>query len=369
MVDAPRLKRRSYLGPILGFVAFVILPTIAATYYYYFVHADRFVSEFRYSVRGGATMQSASESGLSAGGTSALVYAADSFVLEDYLISVQALEDIERRLPIREMMGKDGGDPIRRYDPDLPSEDLMAFWDRSVNVRYDALTGITTAEISLFTPEDAFQVSQALVDELQLIVNGLSKEARDEMLAYVNGQYELATNDLETARRRMETFRRENRIFSPEDTVSIETSIESDLSTTLSAKRVELRTLRERAANSPQIPILLGEIDALRRQLLDQIESREQGDGQTMASQIAAYQELEESYEFARQTYLDTFNLKQQAETNATLNQAQLVVFVQPRLPQTSIDPDRPLQIGIFFGVIFLVWLSIRIFLAGLKTQ
>lgn len=371
MAGPPKVQRRSYRRPILGFLLFVILPTVAAAAYYYRIHVDRYVSEFRYSVRGGAVTMSSGESGLEGGGaTGAVVFAADSFVLEDYLTSVQAFEDIERRLPLREMLGKDGGDPVRRYDPTFAAEDMTPFWRRAVNVRFDAITGITTAEVSLYAPEDALAVSQALVDELQKIVNGLTKEAREEMLAYVNDQFAIAEANLDAARERIETFRRENRTFSPQQTVSIESQISGDLTSKLTAKRVEMRTLLQRAPNSPRVQSLADEIEALVEQLIVQYESRAEGeDGQTIAGQLSAFQELQERYDIARQTYVNTFQLKQQAEANAALNQAQLVVFVKPRLPTRSIDPNRPLEIGIFFGIVFLGWVAVRVFLAGLATQ
>ena len=58
MAEQTILKKRSFVGPFLGMLLMVGAPTAAAFYYYYFIAVDRFVSEFRYSVRGGAIMLS-----------------------------------------------------------------------------------------------------------------------------------------------------------------------------------------------------------------------------------------------------------------------------------------------------------------------
>ena len=34
-----------------------------------------------------------------------------------------------------------------------------------------------------------------------------------------------------------------------------------------------------------------------------------------------------------------------------------------------STDPNRPLQVGIVFGIAALIWLILRIFIAGIATQ
>ncbi|MEM7268014.1 MAG: hypothetical protein AAF401_02045 [Pseudomonadota bacterium] len=362
MADQIRLKRRSVLGPILGLLVMVGAPTAVAAWYYYTVAVDRYVSEFRYSVRGGA-------SNVEGATTEALVFAADSFVLEDYLVSLQAFEDIEKRLPLREMLSKDGGDPVRRYNPDLPAEDLMPHWERSVDVAFDSVTGITTARISMFSEDDALAVAGALVDELQLIVNGLTKQARDDMVAYLAQEYAKAEAELTTARTALETFRRENKAVSPREQISIDSEIMGELEASLTGKRAQLRTLQEQAPESPQIPILEEEIASLQDQLDQQFGGRAGSGEGAFATNLTEFDQLNTEVGFARENFIRTRQLKQEAEADAALNQAQLVVFVQPRLPTLSTDPDRVTQVAIIAAFAFLIWLAIRIFMASLTTQ
>jgi Capsule polysaccharide export protein len=108
MKSANSIRSRSYLGAVLGFGLMVAAPTALAGLYYHFVAADRYVTEFRYSVRGGAMMQDGGGGGILGGG-GGLIFAGDSFVLEDYLISAQALLDVEQRVPVRDWLAKDGG--------------------------------------------------------------------------------------------------------------------------------------------------------------------------------------------------------------------------------------------------------------------
>ncbi len=368
MAEQMVLKKRSFLGPFLGLLLMVGAPAAMAIYYYYAIAVDRYVSEFRYSVRGGAMMQSSGDIGGAIGGNAALVFAADSFVLEDYLVSVQAFEDIEEKLPLREMLSRDGGDPVRNYRPDIPAEDMLPFWERAVDVQFDAITGITTARISFYTPEDAREVAEALVAELQRIVNGLTREARDDMLEYVNSEYDLAEAELNSARAAIEAFRRANKTFSPDEDVSIDSGIISELRGMINAKEVELATMRQQAPSSPTIRLIREEIVSLNRQLASVYESRDGTGEGAFATNLAEFEELQTQYEFARDTYIQSQELRQQAQANATLNQAQLVVFVEPRTPTKSTDPDRLWEVALIVVFSFLIWVIVRVFMASLAT-
>lgn len=368
MAEQMVLKKRSFLGPVLGLIFMVGVPAAVAVYYYYTIAVDRYVSEFRYSVRGGAMMQSSGDIGGAIGGAAALVFAADSFVLEDYLVSVQAFEDIEKKLPLREMLSLDGGDPVRNYQPDGPAEEMLPFWERAVDVQFDAITGITTARISFYKPEHSRAVAEALVDELQQIVDGLTREARDDMLEYVNSEYDLADAELNRARAAIEAFRRANRTFSPDEEVSIDSSIISDLRGLINAKEVELATMRQQAPNSPSIRLIQEEILSLNRQLAGVYDSRANAGEGGFATDLSEFEELQTQYEFARDTYIQSLDLRQQAQANASLNQAQLVVFVEPRTPTKSTDPDRLWEVGLVVVFAFLIWVIVRVFMASLAT-
>ncbi|SEA65397.1 hypothetical protein [Rubrimonas cliftonensis] len=369
MPVAASIRPRSYLGAAIGFFALVIAPTLFAGIYYYTVAADRYVTEVRYSVRGGAMMPGGGGGGMLGGG-GGLIFAGDSFILEDYLASAQALVDIEAHVPIRAILARDGGDRVRGYDPEAPLEDLLGYWRAAVSPRFDAVTGITTVSVSLFHPEDAQAVGAALVTELRRIVDSLSEQARTEMLDYVEREYRRAERELDDARAAIETFRRANRIISPDEEVSIGSTIIASLSGQIAERTVTLRALRERARNSPRIPVIEGEIASLEAQLRNELAQRagEEGGG-ALPEQLTSFEELRSAYEIARDTFVTTLGLKQEAEAAATLGQAELVVFVPPRAADIATEPRRMLETLKAFGAAFAAWLILRILLASLATQ
>ena len=356
----------SRLWPVaLGFAAFVLVPTIIAAIYWWGVAADRYVVEIRYSVRGGATMPSADGGGV-LDGAGALVFAGDSFILEDFVRSSAMVEALETRLPLRDILGRDGDDPVRRYDRGASIETLLDFWTAAVDPYFDATTGITTVTISLFEPEDALAVGRALVTEARALIDGLSAEARRRMLRYVEGEFERAASDLDAARAAIAQFRSVNQIISPEDEADVGSSIIAELSQTLTTRRVELRTLRDRTPGSPRIGVLEDEIDALEAQILSELNQR--GDGAGLPERLKSFEELQSDFEIARDTFVNTLRLRQQAEAYATLGEAELVVFVPPRAPTEPTRPLRWLETLKVFGVALAVWMMGRIFFSSIRV-
>lgn len=367
----PALRPRSIRGAALGFCAMVLAPLALAAAYFYWIAADRYVTEFRYSVRSGALLHQ-NDSGLGGmvGASAGLVFASDSFVLENYLSSIEAMTNVEARLPLREMLGRDGGDPVRRFDPAAAEEDMIAFWRAAVRPRFDAITGVTTVEVRLFTPEDSRAVAEALVVDLRRIIDSLSADARDQMLAYVEAEYARVSSDLNRAREAIEAFRRANLIISPTEEVTIGADIIGALSSRLAERRVEQRTLMSQTPNSPRIPTVERQIRSLEEQLEFEVARRGgENDTDALPRQLSSFDELQNTYQIARDTYVATLQLKQAAEAAATLRSAELVVFVPPRSARVATLPDRPLELLKVFGVALAFWLIGRILLASFRTQ
>lgn len=362
------LAPRSFRGAALGFLAMVALPTLAAAFYFFAVAADRYVVDVHYSVRGGAISLQNGEPGR-VEAMAGLMFAGDSFILEDYVVSARAMTDVEAALPLREMLARDGGDPVRRFDPAVPQERLTDFWTAAVRVRFDAVTGITRLRVTMFDPDDALAVAETLVGGLRRIVDSLTEEANAEMLAYVAAEYDRTAAGLADARAAIEAFRRENRMVSPDERVEIGSTIIGTLSAQIADLHVELRTLRRDAPNSPRIRAVLSAIAAAESQLGDELVRRGGEADSTLPSQLTSFDELENDYLIARDSFIATLQLRQQAEASAALGRAQLVVHVPPLRPTISTAPDRPLEVLLVFGGALAIWVIGRIFLASLSLR
>ncbi|MEM6905890.1 MAG: hypothetical protein AAF568_08360, partial [Pseudomonadota bacterium] len=333
-----------------------------AAYYYLEIAADRYVSEFRYSVRSGLLANAGDEDSGSALDPGSILSAGDSYILEDYLSSGQAMVDLEARLPLREMLAKDGGDPVRRYAADLPPEELVDFWREAVRVRFDLTTGITSVKVTLFTPEDARAVADELVSLLRELVDELAESAQAQMLAYVNGEVATSRTQVNSARDLIEEFRRTNRTFDPSVTTGQTEQLIAELNAQISELRTQLASL---PVGSPRAPNLESRISSLESQIAEQRAKLDTGGD---AEALNRFERLQREYEIEVESYIATLELRQNSRATATLSQVHLVVFVPPKLPALSTAPDRPLEILIVGLIALGIWLVVRIFMASLRT-
>ncbi|MEM7505810.1 MAG: hypothetical protein AAF415_03615 [Pseudomonadota bacterium] len=361
------LPKRSYFWSIAGFCLFVLAPVVLATWYYFSVAADRYVSEFRYAVRAG-TLGSGSDAagGGSLSDPSALLAAGDSFILEDYIVSARAMVDLAERVPLREMLDRDGDDPVRAYSPDLPPEDLLDFWRSAVSVRFDVITGISVVRVQMYRPEDSKMVADALVDMLRVLVDQLTENAQAEMLTYVASEVRDARLLLDENRNNIELFRRENRMFSPDVTTGQTEELIAELRGQISEITTQLDSL---PIDSPRRPVLLDRIRSLDRQIADERSKAggKSGDGE-LSEQLNQFERLENEYQISLDSYISALELQRESRATATLSQVQLVVFVPPPEPILPTQPERWWEVLIIALIAFAIWLIGRIFLASLRT-
>ncbi|MEM9781647.1 MAG: hypothetical protein AAF899_04130 [Pseudomonadota bacterium] len=331
--------------------------------------ADRFVSTMRYSLRGGPGGET-SESKVSPAATLGLASAgADGFILEDFLRSHAVLAELEAVLDLRAMMALDGADPVRRFDPHMPPEQLQHYWNATLDVHFDVLTGVTTVAVGLYRAEDAQAVAEALVTILRRLVDSLSERQQAEMLAYVDAEFSTAEQRLRRSLDAIEAFRRRTLTVSPTDEAALTSATIAQLTTELTELTVRLRTLRETVPNSPQIPRLVEQVASLETQISS---VRATVGGQTpeaaLPDQLTDFERLQNEYQVALDAYVETLGLRTEARAAAALGRTHLAVFVPPRRAVTATGPDRLSETGMVAIVAFLGWVIARILMASLRA-
>lgn len=365
-----RMRRRTYLWPLFGFLLFAVGPAAVSAYYYYAVAADRYVSEFRFAVRAGAAASAGGAGdtvGRSMGQASALLAFGDSFILEDFLTSAEALRQVEAALPLRAILDRDGGDPVRRYDPDMPPEDLLDYWRAAVDIGFDVATGITTVTVKTFRPEDSQAIADRLQRVMQQLIRDLSTPASAEFLAHAQRELEEAEGLLRDRRSALETFRRENTTIGGQEEGTLILQQISQLEAQRSILQVDIDRL---PSASPRIPTLQSQVASLNREiekLRGQIAQND-GDGLPISEVLNETERLKADLEIALQTFINAKQILQGAEAQATLSQTQMITYVPPTLPTVSTAPVRWLEVLTIFGIAFGIWVISRILLASLRT-
>lgn len=356
------------------FVSIVVVPTLIATIYYLFIAAPMYVSEAQFIVRAKSSGQTPSAgSGLLAsfglgGGNSD---ESDEEAVLGYLTSRDAVADLERNHNLRAMLNRPGADFVARFPRPFGSntgEDLYNAFKRFLVAGISPQTGITTLRVSAFRPEDAHDLSSALLADAEAMVNRMNERS----LVDTVGQAEHGLVDAETAAARAQTalteFRNHERIADP----TLSTTANIELMGTLEAQLANLKAQRAglaaSAPDSPQLPVMDRNIIAYQAQM-DAERVRTAGEDDSLAPKLGVYQRLELDGEIAGKGLAAAEANLETSRLEAMRKQLYLEPLVTPNLPDKSEQPERLRAIFTWLVGSLVAYAAISLTVAGLREH
>jgi capsular polysaccharide transport system permease protein len=352
-------RRRSWPRLPRSFIACVGLPTLAAALYFGAIATDRFVAEARFAVRGNEPIAAdvlGAITGLPGQGSSA----ADSFIVQDYVLSREALESLARHLDFRAMFGRPDVDWWSRLHPAAPIEDVVDYWQDRVSVTFEPTSGINTLRVEAFSAPDAKALAEALLSEGEALVNRLSDRARRDALTFAEGEVRRAEARLADVRQAVTEFRNTRQLLDPARAAEGKLGLVSELEAELARAQTERTTLRGfMSPGAAPIVSVENRIDALKDQLAAEqrrLAGRQPQGSELMSALVADYQKLLAEQEFAERMYTSTLTGLEAARAEALRQHRYLVTFVAPRLPEDSTRPRRLLAVATVFVGALVCW-------------
>ncbi|KIC28807.1 capsule biosynthesis protein [Leisingera sp. ANG-M6] len=242
--DIARRRRRklSLLAARLAF--FVMLPTLAAGYYFYSVATPMFSSKSEFLVLK-ADSAASGVGGLLSG--TQFATSQDSIAVQSYLMSKEAMLRLDDEVGFKAHFTQEWLDPIQRLESNPTNEEAYATYNRNVKIGYDPTEGVVRMEVSAADPEVAAEFSRKLISYAQEKVNNLSQQKRADQMS----EAEQALLDAEAQRRaaqeRLVVLQQQGAVLDPEGVVaSLRTQI-STFEIQLEEKRLELAALQDNA--------------------------------------------------------------------------------------------------------------------------
>jgi capsular polysaccharide transport system permease protein len=346
---APR--HRSRKGLLLGLLLFVLLPLGVTAGYLHVLAADQYVSEFRFTVRRQAVTRADQPSvmGALSGVNPLAALLQDSEIINQYLRSRQALDDLRGEVDVVAMWSRPEQDWLFRLDPSMPIEQRLRYWRGMVQAYLDNTTGVTTVRVWAFTPEDAARLAAALRDQAEALVNSLGRRSQEDWLRQAQRDVAEAEADLQRVRLQMAEFRNANEMLFPSLNAQMVSQVETRLRESLADLRSQLAVQIASGGNPNAV-----HVDNLRRRVasLEQEARRVRGEltgpaqegeaqDRSIATRLSGYTALEVEERLAIQRV-------ERAQTQLSVTQAEaarqlvyLTTFVAPALAETSEWPRR----------------------------
>lgn len=350
---------------------FVFLPTLITAIYFAFIASDRYVSEFQLTVQRPNNDFTSVFGSLFGGGQSS---SNESYVVENYVQSLPALQGLDSQLGLREHYAQDSIDYFSGMDADVTDEAFLAYYNTRVEVFNDPTTGIISVKVQAFSPDMAKTAADLLATLCEDLVNNLNEQARIDSLAFAKKELNLSEDHFRDVRMKLSSFRNREGDLDPTKSAAVITAIANSLQGKITETRVQLAQVRSyMQPNSVTITSLKSKLRALENQL--NLEQKKLVNSNSEAATDKEYIDLLQEYEslileeeLARTAYQAMSQAYQASRAEASKSQyIYLVAFVPPNLPHESTEPQRIRNVSIVFIlslIMYLVglfiWSSIR---------
>jgi capsular polysaccharide transport system permease protein len=360
----PVVVRRRPWGQYISFAVVVGIPLIVASVYYGFIASNQYVAEFRFSVSNTTpSVSSVSTSVMAAlsGGSSTAPL--ENYIVADYLTSRQVVDELQHRIKIRDIYAKPTVDWWARFDASQPMEKFVDYWQEMVTSSYDLVTGIATARIRAFTPEDAFLVANTMVKLSEELVNKIANRSNIDNVKFAEKEVERAQQRVKDTAARMTEYRNKVGVIDPKTSVVAGNStIQTTLQANLATLETQLTSLlgRHLLSTSPAVRTLQNQIKATKEQLAAIERTVEAGKdragGAALSAVVAEYEQLDLERQFSQTMLTSAMEALEQARATAALQHLYITPYVRPSLPQSSTYPRRLFSIMMTGLIAFAAW-------------
>lgn len=348
----------------------VALPTLLATYYYFAVATHQYVSEARFVVRGPTTTQPGVLGGLlqSAGVSRAQD---DTFSVHDYILSRDALEELDRTVDLRDLYARPEADELSRFPmPFMGStfEHLYKHYLKHVDVAFDSTTGVSKLTVQAFRAEDAQAVATALIDAGERLVNRMNERQRENAMRDARKEVALSESRVEDIAAKLASFRNRESIIDPDrQSVSMLQAI-TDLQARVVQAKTQVAELTRSSPNSPLIPTAQRRAVALQAQI-DEAMSKVTGSDGSLVPKMTEFNLLTLQREFANRALTSATASLETARIDAERQRLYLDLVVKPNLADYAAYPKRFISVAIVFATCFGLYTIGALILAGAREH
>jgi capsular polysaccharide transport system permease protein len=326
-----------------GFTVVVIIPALAATFYYGLIAADIYTSSAAFVVKDANENTSLTGLGSFLQSTGISTVPNDAYLVDAYLQSRDALAELERSAEIRAVYSRPEADFITRF-PNLlyhPSfENLFIHYRNWIDVDFDTDSNITTLTVYAFRPADAQAVAASLLKLSEGEVNRLNDRIRNDALGGARKEVDQLQVRAAAIQNEITDFRNKELLLDPNQTSTQTVALLASLESELVGTRAQLEQLGKSASSSPQIQALRARISALENQILTE-ERKGAGGSDTLAPKMAAYEQLLLKQQFIQQMLQSAVTSLEAAEATVQQQQIYLAPVAVPRLPDRPLYPLR----------------------------
>lgn len=352
------------------FLLCVVLPTVLAAVYYGLVVADVYVSESRFVVRAPQRPQVAGL-GTLLSGTGIARTQDDAYPVHDYVLSRDALRELETGLKLRDAYASQDIDRLHRFpglDGDDSFEALYLHHLDHVVIAHDSVSGITTLAVRGYQPELVQQVNERLLQMSEQLVNRLNERSRQDLVRQAEQDVARTQARARDTALALAAYRSQGKVFDPTAQSASQLETVARLREELRLAEAQQAQVRSLTPANPQLGALDQRVRTLRKQV-QQEQGKVLGRGDSLAAKAPAYDRLLLDKGFADTQLASALTALEASRAEAARQRLYLERLVQPHRPDQSLEPRRLRSVVTVAVLGLVVWGVLALIVAGIREH
>jgi len=356
----------------LLFVVLVVVPSVGAAIYYGFVAPDVYISESRFLVRSPQHQEPSGLVGQILQGSGFSHSQDDTYSVRDYILSRDALKELDQKLDLRKAYSKSEVNAFDRFPGfewwNKSFERLYLYYGKHVEAEYDPVSSITVLTTRAFTADDAYKINSMLLDISERLVNALNDRSRKDLISFADAEVKIASNKAKDASMELLNYRSSHEIFEPDKQAALQLEGVAKIQQELVSTETELAQLKKLSPANPQIGALNSRAESLRAAISTEAAKVTSAKG-SFSARAPNYERLALDVEFADKQLGLALEELESARAEAAQKQLYLETLVRPNLPDKAMEPKRFRAILTFFIVSIIGWAVVSILIASVREH
>ena len=352
------------------FLFTVALPTALAVLYFGVVASDVYVSESRFVVRS-PDRQAATGLGALLKGVGFSRSQDDSYTVHDYVLSRDALTEINEKLGVAKAFASSEVDIFSRFgglDFDSSFEALHRYYQKKVDMQQDSASSISTLTVRAYRAQDAQSINQKLLELSEGLVNRLNERGRQDLIRSAASEVADAETKSKAAAQALSAYRSAKGVVDPERQATVQLQQVAKLQDELIATKTQLAQLKAFTPENPQIQALQLRAKTLQAEM-DLETNKVTGGERSLANKAADFQRFALEREFADKQLASALASLELARNEAQRKQVYIERIAQPSLPDVAMEPRRFRGILATFVLGLVAWGILTMLLAGVREH
>lgn len=350
------------------FICSVVLPLIFLMLYYFFIATEKYESISMVTIKYTGQPSTTFNIGIFSFVNPAV--REDALYLKEYILSYDMLDYLDQKLKLKNLFQDKKIDFWQRLPADVSKEEFLKYYKkRIVKVIFDDTTGILTVKTYAFTPEDAKRINEAILEQCERFLNGISHKIAFEQMNFIENELNSAYQRMQNAKADLINFQNTYGVLDPSQEAQAIATLIAQLETQLATYEAQLKNLLTyMSEESFQVQALKSQIKALKEQI-EKERSRLVG-GNTRLNRVAAeYLNLKLKVDFLTDVYKATLSAYETTRVEASRKLKNLAIIASPNLPEEPLYPRKAYNLSIATILILLFYGILKIILGIIKEH